>query len=376
MRTYVTLFFLLYFSRLVYASIGDRSLAFQSCLTSCIDDGQGCSRFPLALRWSRWTCRDNCSYTCMHKLTDAGISSTPSLQEKVLALPGLPPNRVVQFYGKWPFYRFLGVQEPLSVLFSLSNLYMHARYGLSLRQRLPKDFPEPLARAYSMLPYAGINLWIWSIVFHTRDKSLTEKLDYFSAAFSMMCNLYVAIVRLGNLYPPFGQNASRKGALTRQVLVTMLTAIFMVHVSYLVFWRFDYGYNMAFNVTVGLFHNLLWSSWSAYQYSSLSPPPSTSNSSRRLSSQFSSSAFRAPHFAQPFFVLTLFSSLSLLELLDFPPLFRSLDAHALWHASTIIIVKWWYQVLLVDAWWLAGRYEQGIEAPKDIKGLAKSERLA
>lgn len=32
---------------------------------------------------------------------------------------------MVQFYGKWPFVRVLGVQEFFSMIFSLPNLYVN-----------------------------------------------------------------------------------------------------------------------------------------------------------------------------------------------------------------------------------------------------------
>jgi hypothetical protein len=33
--------------------------------------------------------------------------------------------RTQQYYGKWPFRRFAGMQEPASVAFSVANLLMH-----------------------------------------------------------------------------------------------------------------------------------------------------------------------------------------------------------------------------------------------------------
>ena len=48
-----------------------------------------------------------------------------------------------------------------------------------------------------------------------------------------------------------------------------------------------------------------------------------------------------------------------LELLDFPPIGRILDAHALWHAATVPIGEMWYNFLIEDAldegWGLDGR---------------------
>jgi hypothetical protein len=44
---------------------------------------------------------------------------------------------------------------------------------------------------------------------------------------------------------------------------------------------------------------------------------------------------RLPHVHKCMVVVLLLQGLSLLELLDFPPLFWVLDAHAIWHISTI-----------------------------------------
>ena len=44
---------------------------------------------------------------------------------------------------------------------------------------------------------------------------------------------------------------------------------------------------------------------------------------------------RLPHVRKCIVVVLLLQGLSLLELLDFPPLFWVLDAHAIWHISTI-----------------------------------------
>lgn len=330
---------------------------------------------PLSLRLTFWTCPDECSYECMHNLTDRNTVPSPrsfsiNIQQQLYDLEGLPPREVVQFHGKWPFYRLWGIQEPLSVLFSLMNLYMHVKYGyLMLRRQLPRNLPRPLATAYRILPLVGINLWVWSSVFHTRDRPWTEKLDYFSSALNMMCNLYVAIVRIGGLYPPpsgshhhrrtSSSSSQRKKTLARGVLLASLATIYLAHVSYLSFWKFDYGYNMVFNVSLGLLHNLLWSAWSGYH---LLSPYLAKTPKRRLQDNQPRARARPPHYARPFVVLTAFTSFSALELLDFPPLFRALDAHALWHLSTVLIVKWWYLCLLEDARWLCGR-EEGQQQP-------------
>lgn len=163
-----------------YASTGDRSDAFQRCLNKCTtqsctatandgrrgrssdsntnnhnDTPKSPSRaqqtLPLALRLTRWTCADDCKYTCMHTLTDFALES------------GV---RVEQFYGKWPFWRFAGMQEPASVAFSVANLLMHVLGADWLRRGIHPA--HPMRPFYLTWAYVSINAWIWSAVFHTR----------------------------------------------------------------------------------------------------------------------------------------------------------------------------------------------------------------
>lgn len=152
------------------ASSGDRSDVFQRCLNKCArqsctatatDDGnlsptraqqgQQAMMMPLALRLTRWTCADNCKYTCMHALTDLAEES------------GV---RMEQYYGKWPFWRYAGMQEPASVAFSVANLLMHVLGADWLRRGVHPLHPmRPFYRTWA---YVSINAWVWSAVFHTR----------------------------------------------------------------------------------------------------------------------------------------------------------------------------------------------------------------
>lgn len=48
---------------------------------------------------------------------------------------------VPQFYGKWPFVRFFGIQEPASVFFSFLNLVAHWRMIRKFRSEVRNDSP-------------------------------------------------------------------------------------------------------------------------------------------------------------------------------------------------------------------------------------------
>ena len=202
------------------ASVGDRSGAYKDCRAQCA--AHGCGPMPLALRLTRWSCEADCAYICTQALTDMALNPA------TMHLDGLPHGKVVQFHGKWPFRRLLGMQEPASVLFSVLNGAVHARWFRRLRRRLPRR--TAYREAYLTLPIMGVVGWACSAIFHTRDTPVTERLDYFSAAASLLFTLYLAILRL---FAP-GQHIA--GALGLAALAAL-----SAHCAYLTFWRFDYA---------------------------------------------------------------------------------------------------------------------------------------
>ncbi|ORY75318.1 Per1-like-domain-containing protein [Leucosporidium creatinivorum] len=320
------------------ASVGDRSPAYQRCLSTCIS---ACPSIPTS-KLTLWPCAHDCRYTCLTFLTDLALSSSQldrALQGKGGVLEGLPIGRMVQFNGKWPFHRMASVQEPLSVLFSLANLWAHWRGWRDLGKM--GSGAEGLRKA----------------VFHTRDVDWTEKADYFSAAGGMLCGLWIAGVRLGGLYGSAGAGNGRRGprSAIRRGWALLCSTIFGAHCLYLAKGdRFDYGYNMRFNVIVALAQIFLWAAWSAYHQFIL-PKPSPFLSVHPSSS---SKPTRASHSHLPLLPLLLLPALTALELLDFAPIgpfgLRMLDAHALWHLSTVAVVRMWYGFLEKDLRWVEG----------------------
>lgn len=257
----------------------------------------------LHLRLLFWTCHSECDYTCQHVITDRRISRDP---------PMLDP--VVQFHGKWPFRRILGMQEPFSVLFSFLNFVAHQHGMARVRDLIPGSYP--LRKYYLIFGYLGLASWIFSMVFHTRDFPITEKLDYFAAGASVLYGLYLAVIRIWRLdqsRPHF------KPALLRSW--TMLCfGLYIVHISYLSFWSWNYTYNMAANVAVGIIQNLLWSWFSVCRY-------------RKVMKSWT---------AWPGMIVAWLILAMSLEILDFPPVGGLIDAHSLWHLGTVIPTAWWY----------------------------------
>lgn len=136
----------------VVASSGDRSSNFQNCVSACY--GDYChpqTTLSLGLRLTRWTCTDDCKYQCMHMLTDIAIRES---------------SKIHQYYGKWPFWRLFGMQEPASVAFSLWNMYYHIQGWRQLRSKIPSD--HPMRSYYLTCAIVSVNAWLWSAVFHTR----------------------------------------------------------------------------------------------------------------------------------------------------------------------------------------------------------------
>jgi hypothetical protein len=100
-----------------------------------------------------WTCPADCDYTCQHVVTDRRVLHEPPMT-----------NPVVQFHGKWPFRRLLGMQEPFSALFSFLNFAAHW-HGMS---RIQESVPawHSLRQYYMMLGYIGLASWSFSMIFH------------------------------------------------------------------------------------------------------------------------------------------------------------------------------------------------------------------
>ncbi|KAF2715910.1 Mn2+ homeostasis protein-like protein Per1 [Polychaeton citri CBS 116435] len=297
------------------ASLGDHLPEFRACVADCVSANcgkDGSLYIPLQRRLLFWTCPAECDYACQHITTQQRLSRDP---------PYLAP--IVQYHGKWPFYRFMGMQEPASVLFSLLNYLAHD-YGMSkLRQEIPASYP--LRKYYLGYGYVGLAAWIFSMIFHTRDFNLTEKLDYFGAGAFVMYGLYYTPIRIFRL-----DQASSLGGHARQIVRywgMLCLGLYLMHVGFLTFVRFDYTYNMAANVVIGIISNILWTYFSITRYIKIG----------RLWA------------AWPGLIVAWIILAMSFELFDFPPWKGMVDAHALWHLGTVLPTLWWYKFLLKDA---------------------------
>lgn len=229
---------------------------------------------------------------------------------------------IVQFHGKWPFQRILGIQEVFSVLFSLLNYLAH-QHGLErVRGSIPASYP--LRKFYLGFGYFGLASWMFSMIFHTRDFPLTEKLDYFAAGAGILYGLYLAVVRVFRLDQP---RPHYKPTILRLWTILCVT-MYLAHVCYLNFWTWDYTYNMAANVAVGLTQNLLWMCFSIVRY-------------RKVMKVWT---------AWPAMIVTWIMLAMSLELLDFAPIGALIDAHSLWHLGTVVPTIWWYTYVILASY--------------------------
>ncbi|WVF71027.1 hypothetical protein IAT40_005824 [Kwoniella sp. CBS 6097] len=315
---------------LVSASSGDRNPTFQHCLKGCqltyCEPHQ--PPIPRYLSAFGWTCKENCAYECGHSFTDH-------------IRPG---SKHHQFYGKWAFYRFGPFQEPFSILMSIGNLYVNLKGLEQVKRRIRKE--NRMAPWLKGLGWVQVNTWIWSAVFHARDKPWTERLDYFSATITIAYTLLYTFIRIFHLQTPLPHSSSR-------LLLPVAAAVsFLVlgHFTYLLSFplgQFPYGYHTKFNLVLAGVHNVLWILWSlSFKY----PYPTIKLGGRTIGfpkpyppNHPLTTKPRPKEAATPLILVLLTTGAMAFELLDFAPVFRVIDAHSLWHAATIpLTIAWWH----------------------------------
>lgn len=281
-------------SQTVLASAGNEDHRYRGCLSRCVKnncraEGNGGYDFvdKSAATWELllfgWSCDDDCRYHCATENRELRVKN------------GEQP---VQYHGKWGFDRVFGIQELFSSLFSVLNAVPHILHLQQLNEYRKKT---EFGGHWLSFAVVGVNTWFWSALFHARDTPFTEKMDYFSALFLIVWGLWVAIVRTLHLH--------RRKHLQALILAGIML-FYLGHISYLTFVRFDYGYNILINTVMALLGSVFWLFWL------------WRNRTRK-------------YIHLLFWAIVGVYPMTLLELLDFPPFFNLLDAHALWHFSTI-----------------------------------------
>ncbi|EDX05897.1 GD10418 [Drosophila simulans] len=291
------------------ASNGDRTQFFHNCRQNC--ERTNCSADGLEIqeqavkfyqqsvfdRLFQWSCADECQYGCMWRTVFAFFER------------GWP---IPQFYGKWPFLRLLGMQEPASVIFSCLNFVVHLRLLRKFRREVRPD--SPCYMLTHIFAVTSLNGWIWSVIFHTRDFPLTELLDYAFAYSIILCSLYVMVMRMLHRYSLF----------LRGVITLAFLSYYINYFAYLSVGRFNYAFNMMVNVATGVIAAVGWFVWCHFVRT------------------------RRPYFRRILRFYILMALAMSLELLDFPPILWILDAHALWHLATIPLASLYYDFMIED----------------------------
>lgn len=180
--------------KLVTASDGDREDEFHECIDKCKCPANESTRTLL------WTCMDTCEYDCMW---------TRTTERKAKNLPTL------QYFGKWPFKSILGMQEPASVLACFGNLAAHVT-GILRFNRSNATF---MANYYRISAALGVIAWISAMVFHSRDRWLTERADYYTASSVVFWNVVYSVVRVFKLQK------------TAIAVVSLMMYLFYRHIS-------------------------------------------------------------------------------------------------------------------------------------------------
>ena len=304
-----------------FGSVGDNSNAFIECKQRCTELNCEVKNMPASsvfevnqpyyLRLLGWDCLSECKYECMWH--------TIEVFEKIYK------RDVPQFYGKWPFVRFMGMQEPMSVLASVLNLLANLYMLRKMKQIYAnKERPSRMRKVYNLCGLVCVNTWIWSAIFHARDTSFTEKMDYFCAFALTLVQLNLFFVRFFSF---------RERGVSTILLYSILTIsgiYYAYHIYFLGFIEFDYGYNMQVNIYVGVLNSICWISWSYYNYFKL----------------------KKKYVWRCAFSIIIFDALMVFEVYDFSPIMWVLDSHAAWHLSTAIIPFYWYRFIIDDIYYL------------------------
>ncbi|KAG5678597.1 hypothetical protein PVAND_008258 [Polypedilum vanderplanki] len=308
---------------LASSSTGDRSPYYQNCVSTCLK--QNCQNnvqlyrkgmeekftdhFIDLLRLRKfdvetfenmisWNCKDECKYKCMHRTCEAFIARKWNLP---------------QFHGKWPFVRFLGVQEPASVAFSLLNLFVHYKGLMQFRASVRHD--SPFFILWHVFSIICMNAWVWSTIFHTRDFPTTELFDYVFAYSMVLASFWAMVIRI--IYE------KSRGM---SIIVTLLCVLFFLnHFAYLSYnTNFDYSYNMKVNIITGAIGGIGWIIWCLSQIRK-----------------------RTYVWKMLLFVILALASI-VLEVYDFPPILWTFDSHSLWHLSSAPITILFYKFITDD----------------------------
>lgn len=270
-------------------------------------------------RFLLWDCISDCDYQCQQIITRLRVHHNEEL---------------LQFHGKWPFLRLFGTQELFSVLFSVGNFLPHyqgyQKLKMKLETRRGSQSFNKLLHNYQYVSIAGMLAWTASTIFHFRDLIVTEKLDYFFAGLTVLSAFHGLFSRMTRLY---------LYPLMSRVFTWCMIFIFGVHLLRL-YLDWSYTYNMRFNVFFGVLQYMLILLLAYQNYTSLMQ--------RNTPMKYGRGKMIVKLCVVPVGLVVFTAMAMSLELFDFFNYQFQIDAHALWHAATIIPSYYLYEFLIQD----------------------------
>ncbi|KAG2734311.1 hypothetical protein G9P44_002317 [Scheffersomyces stipitis] len=290
---------------------------------------------PLSPFKSLWDCEADCNYKCQQIITDK--------REKT----GL---NVVQFYGKWPFVRVWGIQEFFSTIFSLGNFYVNYINLSRLIQQYHKNSKldsqqqrySVMVAQYIVLIIVSLFGWIFSSIFHLRDNSITETMDYFGASAIIMSNFNAITMRTFKIF--------KKSNSVVFAWQSIMVIAYIFHCTKLTY-KWDYQYNTNVNLVLGLAAMTMWCILALKTRQLYKQNYIMFNNSIQLLPFETKLLTKLNHIglgqARWVPLLPIFFNLWLLlgisfEFFDWVPWLRLVDAHCLWHFFTIWPTIFWY----------------------------------
>jgi post-GPI attachment to proteins factor 3 len=308
------------------ASPGDRDSAFHQCIVKCRpaiarNATLAIGYFSPSPPWHlvSWSLEEQCAYKCMVDITTA---------RQHLGL------QVLKYFGHWPFYRWFGLEEPASVLFSACNAVPHLLF--LYRVACGKSTHQSMQGFLVFYSIVAINAWIASTVFHAQKSESHTNYDYVSALLFITVGFLLTCRRCTVSLVHSLPLTSFRTFLANVVFVcfTLVVAALFGWRAYIMLyvpWAVSFDDHMLACMVLMASTTIIWFGWCFYG----------------LVLAKSSQLRRSVYWSCLGVQLWLLAA-SLLEIFDFPPFWWVFDAHSLWHLATIPLGFLWYRFWRLD----------------------------
>lgn len=377
------------------------------CGPDGVDDGvtgrvdPDLQRDPLSLPWSlrmtNWDCLSDARYRCTHTLTNDALQRTQVIRHNALAqvqvaephaswstisshanvrakeaLDALPPVRkqMIKYHGHWVFVRVGGIEEPLSALGMLLTFVTHLVTLSRLRARgdnpaapaLPDTFP--LANLYSLSAFAWAVAALGVALGSVRHMPLLALVSAATTHVALAITLFQGLARMGRWAPAKKDSlplrhatAVAQGAYRFRAGVWLVCALLFSEALCTVVGVANTSFFASCNAVLV---SLAWAVWllltlrphilSGSTPISLSMPAIHSDTDELVGGGASASLGRRTVLKRLRSVLlVILAGVWLERVLDAPPLWRTLDAHAAWALIQPLVAIMWHTALSADA---------------------------